>query len=155
MLNEVDFLKLLHLNVENVALSIESPHLDLMQTWFCQSMEKLRHFHSRDLLVNVAWGGDPKYPLKIRLVGDDVHGNSGSFRHFVSTVAQELTSSAMPILVPYLDTGSYKGYFFIRPGRCHVSEEELFKACRMPFGFIHTFLFSPLILYVHNTPAFG
>jgi hypothetical protein len=58
----------------------------------------------------VASGGDPHYPLNIKMAGgEEVHGNSGSFRHFLSAIVEQLHGPTLNLLVPYRGPGNFTG----------------------------------------------
>lgn len=98
-------------------------------TWFHQTMEQFRQFSSEMLLVPVPRGADPHYPLRVSLQGEEVQGNSGSFRQLLATLCDEIQdkSSKVPLLVPYLGPGSFQGSFFLRPGPYTILELEHFR----------------------------
>ncbi|CAB4054717.1 HECTD4 [Lepeophtheirus salmonis] len=84
--------------VEDIGITKE----DSSQTWFVQAMKHLANVDSQQLCVNFATGGDPELPLNVKMIGEEVFGNSGSFRHFLSRTTQELLSRAIPLFVPNL-----------------------------------------------------
>merc|ERR1719219_845084 len=57
--------------------------------------------------------------------GEEVMGNSGSFRHFMSAMVYQLQSPTINLLVPYLGTGSYAGRYFLKPGPINYGEEKM------------------------------
>ncbi len=60
--------------------------------------------------MSVASGGDPHYPLNIKMAGgEEVHGNSGSFRHFLSAIVEQLHGPTLNLLVPYRGPGNFTG----------------------------------------------
>uniref|UniRef100_A0A671QHK9 HECT domain-containing protein n=1 Tax=Sinocyclocheilus anshuiensis TaxID=1608454 RepID=A0A671QHK9_9TELE len=68
-------------------------------TYFCQAARQLSCVPSSQLCVRIASGGDPTYAFNIRFTGEEVHGTSGSFRHFLWQVCKELQSSALSLLL--------------------------------------------------------
>ena len=53
-----------------------------------------------------ARGGDPQYPFNIKVLGDQVQGNSGSFRQFLSEIVNQIHSPTINLLVPYRGQGN-------------------------------------------------
>ncbi len=95
------------------------------ETWFVQALVQLRDHRSSELSVPVASGGDPLFPFRIRLTGEEVLGNSGSFRQFLSRACQEL--SLLSLTSPCLQCESHKGYFHLTPGPLDLVTEEWLK----------------------------
>ena len=50
---------------------------------------------------------------------------SGSFRQFLHRVIEELHGSSLPLVVPYMGNGSFKGMYLIKPGPLTILEEKL------------------------------
>ncbi|XP_055958013.1 probable E3 ubiquitin-protein ligase HECTD4 [Patella vulgata] len=96
-------------------------------TVYCQAYRQLSNIPSSRLCVRLASGGDPTYSFNVRLTGEEVHGNSGSFRHFLGQIAKELQSSAISFLVPCpsSSTGINRGKCFLKPGKMTYPEEKL------------------------------
>uniref|UniRef100_A0A8C0UGJ0 HECT domain E3 ubiquitin protein ligase 4 n=2 Tax=Telluraves TaxID=3073808 RepID=A0A8C0UGJ0_CYACU len=68
-------------------------------SYFCQAARQLGCVPSSQLCVKLASGGDPTYAFNIRFTGEEVHGTSGSFRHFLWQVCKELQSSSLSLLL--------------------------------------------------------
>ena len=96
-------------------------------TWFAQAAAQLKSTSSSELRAPPASGGDPTFPFKVRLEGEEVLGTSGSFKQFLSQACQELQSpsSGLGLLVPALsDEAGQRGSYFLRPGSpCSVHTE--------------------------------
>ena len=77
--------------------------------------------------MQLAAGGDPTYSFNVRLTGEEVHGTSGSFRHFLWQVARELESSVLQLFIaaPSAAAGLNKGKYILRPGPMTFAEEKL------------------------------
>ncbi|QQP52771.1 Uncharacterized protein FKW44_005018, partial [Caligus rogercresseyi] len=95
--------------VEDIGITKESSE----ETWFVQAMNQLQDVDSRQFCVNFATGGDPELPLVVKMEGEEVLGNSGSFRHFLSRSTQELLSGSIPLFVPNLGS-QRKGLWTLR-----------------------------------------
>ena len=75
-----------------------------------QALNQLAEVPSTALNVGVASGGDPQFPFNIKMsAGDEVHGNSGSFRHLLSAIVDQLHSPTLNLLVPYRGPGPFTG----------------------------------------------
>lgn len=98
---------------------------DVCSSLFCQALNQLSEVQSSSLNVSIASGGDPHYPFNIKMLGDEVHGNSGSFRHFLSAIVEQLHGPTLNLLVPYRGTGSYTGRYFLKPGPYNYGEEKM------------------------------
>ncbi|ESO97623.1 hypothetical protein LOTGIDRAFT_228255 [Lottia gigantea] len=94
---------------------------------YCQAYRQLSNIPSSRLCVRLASGGDPTYAFNVRLTGEEVHGNSGSFRHFLGQIAKEIQSSSLSFLVPCpsSSSGINRGKCFLKPGQMTYSEEKL------------------------------
>ena len=88
---------------------------DIATTWFYQSFVIVTQNPSSSLCISGPTSEDPQFPLLIKLSGEDVQGNSGSFRHFLNRIIVELHSTSIPILMPYMGNGPLKGMFILRP----------------------------------------
>ncbi|GFR88453.1 HECT domain containing E3 ubiquitin protein ligase 4 [Elysia marginata] len=97
----------------------------------CQSYRQLCSLSSRKLCVRLACGGDPTYSFNVRMTGEEVHGTSGSFRHYLWQVAKELQSSAVSLLMACPGSGATgggvgsKGRLILKPGKMTYPEENL------------------------------
>ncbi|XP_030623120.1 LOW QUALITY PROTEIN: probable E3 ubiquitin-protein ligase HECTD4 [Chanos chanos] len=96
-------------------------------TYFCQAARQLSSVPSSQLCVKLASGGDPTYAFNIRFTGEEVHGTSGSFRHFLWQVCKELQSSALPLLIPCPSSAANrnKGKYILTPCPISYTEEHL------------------------------
>ena len=98
---------------------------DVCLSLFSQALNQLSEIQSNELNVSIAFGGDPQFPFNIKMMGDEVHGNSGSFRHFLSTIVDQLHSPTLNLLVPYRGTGAFTGRHFLKPGPLNYGEEKM------------------------------
>ncbi|MBN3309272.1 HECD4 ligase, partial [Amia calva] len=96
-------------------------------TYFCQAARQLACVPSSQLCVKLASGGDPTYAFNIRFTGEEVHGTSGSFRHFLWQVCKELQSSALSLLLPCPSSAANrnKGKYILTPSPISYAEEQL------------------------------
>ncbi|XP_064424272.1 probable E3 ubiquitin-protein ligase HECTD4 [Latimeria chalumnae] len=96
-------------------------------TYFCQAARQLASVPSSQLCVKLASGGDPTYAFNIRFTGEEVHGTSGSFRHFLWQVCKELQSSALSLLLPCPSSAANrnKGKYILTPSPITYAEEQL------------------------------
>ncbi|XP_048853239.1 probable E3 ubiquitin-protein ligase HECTD4 isoform X2 [Brienomyrus brachyistius] len=96
-------------------------------TYFCQAARQLSCVPSSQLCVKLASGGDPTYAFNIRFTGEEVHGTSGSFRHFLWQVCKELQSSALSLLLPCPSSAANrnKGKYILTPCPISYAEEQL------------------------------
>uniref|UniRef100_A0A1X7UQ08 HECT domain-containing protein n=1 Tax=Amphimedon queenslandica TaxID=400682 RepID=A0A1X7UQ08_AMPQE len=99
----------------------------LLKTQFCQAANQMLSVPSSQLCVPLASGGDPTYAFNVKLSGEEVHGTSGSFRHFLWQVVRELESPLVPVLIqcPSSASGINKGKFILSTGSMSYSEEKL------------------------------
>ncbi|XP_040202102.1 probable E3 ubiquitin-protein ligase HECTD4 isoform X1 [Rana temporaria] len=95
--------------------------------YFCQAARQLACVPSSQLCVKLASGGDPTYAFNIRFTGEEVHGTSGSFRHFLWQVCKELQSSSLSLLLlcPSSAVNKNKGKFLLTPSPITYAEEQL------------------------------
>ncbi|XP_071497133.1 probable E3 ubiquitin-protein ligase HECTD4 [Diadema antillarum] len=96
-------------------------------TVFCQAAAALAGIDSSQLCVKIASGGDPTYAFNVKLVGEEVHGTSGSFRHFLGEVTKELHGDKLRLLMPCLSSagGGAGGRFMLRPDAMTYPEERM------------------------------
>ncbi|XP_031704959.1 probable E3 ubiquitin-protein ligase HECTD4 isoform X2 [Anarrhichthys ocellatus] len=96
-------------------------------TYLCQAARQLSCVPSSQLCVKLASGGDPTYAFNIRFTGEEVHGTSGSFRHFLWQVCKELQSSALSLLLlcPSAAANRNKGKYILTPCPVSYAEEQL------------------------------
>ena len=104
---------------------IGNTHHDVCSTLFSQALNQLSEIQSAQMNVPVAFGGDPQYPFNIKMQGEEVMGNSGSFRHFMTAMVEQLQSPILNLLVPYKGTGSFAGRYFLKPGPMNFGEEKM------------------------------
>lgn len=97
----------------------------LSSTWFFQSYQILSEIPSSHLCCQIPHSDDPQFPLSIKMVGEEVQGNSGSFREFLAKVIEEVQGSTLPILMPYMGNGQFKGMFQLQPGQPSILSEKL------------------------------
>lgn len=98
----------------NPITSIGSSNECLSATWFFQAWQQLRDVLSSQLCVAMAQGSDPEFPFKVKFVGEEVHGSSGSFRQFFSHVTDEIHGTVLSLTIPYLGLGPFKGRYQLR-----------------------------------------
>ena len=98
---------------------------EVTNTLFSQALNQLAEVQSSQLNVSLAFGGDPQYPFNIKMLGDQVLGNSGSFRHLMSSIVCQLQSSTVALLVPYKGQGPFTGRYFLKPGPVNYGEEKM------------------------------
>uniref|UniRef100_A0A8C0HEC5 HECT domain E3 ubiquitin protein ligase 4 n=1 Tax=Chelonoidis abingdonii TaxID=106734 RepID=A0A8C0HEC5_CHEAB len=96
-------------------------------SYFCQAARQLACVPSSQLCVKLASGGDPTYAFNIRFTGEEVHGTSGSFRHFLWQVCKELQSSSLSLLLlcPSSAVNKNKGKYILTPSPITYAEEQL------------------------------
>ncbi|XP_032954347.1 probable E3 ubiquitin-protein ligase HECTD4 isoform X6 [Rhinolophus ferrumequinum] len=96
-------------------------------SYFCQAARQLASVPSSQLCVKLASGGDPTYAFNIRFTGEEVHGTSGSFRHFLWQVCKELQSSSLSLLLlcPSSAVNKNKGKYILTPSPITCGEEQL------------------------------
>uniref|UniRef100_A0A3Q2L0M6 HECT domain E3 ubiquitin protein ligase 4 n=1 Tax=Equus caballus TaxID=9796 RepID=A0A3Q2L0M6_HORSE len=96
-------------------------------SYFCQAARQLASVPSSQLCVKLASGGDPTYAFNIRFTGEEVHGTSGSFRHFLWQVCKELQSSSLSLLLlcPSSAVNKNKGKYILTPSPLTYGEEQL------------------------------
>ncbi|XP_066465637.1 probable E3 ubiquitin-protein ligase HECTD4 [Tiliqua scincoides] len=96
-------------------------------SYFCQAARQLACVPSSQLCVKLASGGDPTYAFNIRFTGEEVHGTSGSFRHFLWQVCKELQSSLLSLLLlcPSSSVNKNKGKYILTPSPISYGEEQL------------------------------
>ena len=79
---------------------LSDPTQTARETHFCQTAQQLLGIASTQLRVQLAAGGDPTYAFNVKMVGEEVMGTSGSFRHFLWQVITELQSNRLQLLMP-------------------------------------------------------
>ena len=105
--------------------TVEKGNESLSSSWFFQAYQSLSEVNSSNFCTPLPHSDDPHFPLAIKLSGEEVQGNSGSFRQFLHRVIEELHGSSLPLVIPYMGNGSFKGMYLIRPGPLTILEEKL------------------------------
>lgn len=111
--------------------SIGTGEKNVQSSVLCQSYRQLATLSSRKLCVRLACGGDPTYSFNVRMTGEEVHGTSGSFRHYLWQVAKELQSSSVSLLMACPGSSAAggsqgsKGRLILKPGKMTYPEENL------------------------------
>ena len=105
-------------NIEKVSDDIES-------TWFFQSYKVVSETPSNNFCIAMPSSDDPQYPMMVKMTGEEVQGNSGSFRQFMNTVLQEIHSASLPLLMPYMGNGPFKAMYMLRPGPLQILNQKL------------------------------
>ncbi|XP_059095573.1 probable E3 ubiquitin-protein ligase HECTD4 [Tigriopus californicus] len=98
----------------NPITSIGSTNESLSATWFFQTWQQLRDVSSSQFCVAMPQGSDPEFPFKVKFLGEEVHGSSGSFRQFFTHVAEEIHGAVLCLTLPYLGSGPFKGRYQLR-----------------------------------------
>ncbi|WAR02868.1 HECD4-like protein [Mya arenaria] len=93
-------------------------------TSYCQAYRQLAQVPSSQLCVRLALGGDPTYAFNVKFTGEEVHGTSGSFRHFLWKMAREIQEPLLGLLVP-ISGPNNRGRCILRPGLLSQSEQNL------------------------------
>ncbi|MBU72106.1 MAG: hypothetical protein CMN81_08340 [Spongiibacter sp.] len=70
---------------------------DARHSHFEEARRQMESVNPAELRTKLAKGGDPIFPIVVRLTGERVAGNSGSFRDFMLRMAHELQSEALPL----------------------------------------------------------
>ena len=99
---------------------------NLSSTWFFQSYQILSETNSSSFCTQIPHSDDPQFPLLIKMVGEEVQGNSGSFRQFLSRIIEEIHGIALPLFMPYMSNGPFKGMYQLQPGPLNILTEKLF-----------------------------
>ncbi len=94
---------------------LSPPSSNPSATLFHRQMESIDPVQLR---VRLASGGDPTFPLTIRLSGEHVAGTSGSFREFLARMVKDVQGPALSLLMecPSAGVGQNKGMFILRSG---------------------------------------
>jgi hypothetical protein len=87
-------------------------------THFMQALHQLEDIDPMLLRVKLARGGDPIFPINVRLTGEHVAGSSGSYREFMARMVIELHDGIVPLLLecPSAAFGQNVGCHILRPG---------------------------------------
>ncbi|XP_013380029.1 probable E3 ubiquitin-protein ligase HECTD4 isoform X2 [Lingula anatina] len=109
---------------------------DVYQYQLCQAFRQLSQVLSTQLCVRIAAGGDPTYAFNVKFTGEEVHGTSGSFRHFLCQVARELETPALQMLMlcPSTAGSRNKGKYIMSPGGMSYPMEKLLEFVGQLFG---------------------
>ncbi|KAH9492163.1 putative E3 ubiquitin-protein ligase HTD4 [Bulinus truncatus] len=109
--------------LESIGTGEKTSQASILSQSYCQ----LSSISSKKLCVRLASGGDPTYSFNVRMLGEEVHGTSGSFRHYLWQVAKELPSPSLSLFLPCPSSsaGINKGRLLLKPGKMTYSEENL------------------------------
>ncbi|XP_028400510.1 probable E3 ubiquitin-protein ligase HECTD4 [Dendronephthya gigantea] len=107
--------------------SIEASKVADTGPQFHQVAKQLSKVSSAKLRVKVATGGDPSFPLRVILRGEQVLGLGGAYRHFMWIMAREVQSSHLGLLIPCPSAAANrnKGKYILRPGPMTLSERQI------------------------------
>ena len=130
----------------NPLTTIDRGNETMASSWFYQAFQVLSDINSSQLCTALPHSDDPQFPLVIKLSGEEVQGNStfqsndsfdfvdsnsffyyflgGSFRQFLSRIVDELHGASLPLLIPYIGNGPYKGMYLVRPGPLSILEKQ-------------------------------
>ena len=95
---------------------------------------QLQEIDSRCLNVTPAKGGDPQFPFNVKFLGDEVLGNSGSFRHFLSSIVDQLHGPTLNLLIPYRGTGTSMFFSYLCVFRLFPNLKDLAKKVSKPWN---------------------
>eukprot|EP00800_Vazella_pourtalesii_P003218 TRINITY_DN1323_c0_g1_i3.p1 TRINITY_DN1323_c0_g1~~TRINITY_DN1323_c0_g1_i3.p1 ORF type:complete len:2260 (+),score=553.45 TRINITY_DN1323_c0_g1_i3:560-6781(+) len=115
--------------------SVEGTQTSPWMTEFYQGVQQLSRTPSPQLCVDLRQiGGEPTYAFDVRMPG--VHGNAGSFRHFIWRIIVEIKSSILPLFVPCPSAaaGFHKDRFILNPTPLTYLEERLLMYLGMFIG---------------------
>ena len=111
--------------------------IDGQSSWFLSAMTQIMSNgeNSVKLWVPLARGGDPRFPFLVRLKGEHVQGTSGSFRDFMSRIANEL-QTYLDLFFSYTGSDSlYKGFYHLKTGfNISPKEGNMLKFLGLIFG---------------------
>ena len=108
--------------IDDLAKSNEN----LSSTWFFQSYQILCETHSSNFCTQMPHSDDPQFPILVKMVGEEVQGNSGSFRQFLARIIEEIHGTTLPLFMPYMCNGPFKGMYQVQPGPLNILTEKLF-----------------------------
>jgi hypothetical protein len=93
-------------------------HAQSASSEFVQAMHQMFGIDPSLFRVKLASGGDPSFPVNVRLAGESVQGTSGSFREFMLRMVHDLQNPATGLLIecPSSALGSYKGRYVLKSG---------------------------------------
>jgi E3 ubiquitin-protein ligase HECTD4 len=108
--------------------------VELARTQFMQAAHQVSELDPSLMRVKLASGGDPLFPLNVRLEG--VHGLSGSFRDFMLRMAHEVQSHVLPLVMecPSGAFGVNKGKYILRPGTPTFPVAQMLEFVGVLFG---------------------
>ena len=108
--------------IDNLSKSNEN----LTSTWFFQSYQILSEINSSNFCTQLPHSDDPQFPILIKMVGEEVQGNSGSFRQFLARIIEEIHGTTLPLFMPYMNNGPFKGMYQVHPGPLNILTEKLY-----------------------------
>ena len=108
--------------IDDLAKSNEN----LSSTWFFQSYQILCETNSSNFCTQMPHSDDPQFPILVKMVGEEVQGNSGSFRQFLARIIEEIHGTTLPLFMPYMCNGPFKGMYQVQPGPLNILTEKLF-----------------------------
>ena len=108
--------------IDNLSKSNEN----LTSTWFFQSYQILSEINSSNFCTQLPHSDDPQFPILIKMVGEEVQGNSGSFRQFLARIIEEIHDTTLPLFMPYMNNGPFKGMYQVHPSPLNILTEKLY-----------------------------
>ena len=108
--------------IDNLSKSNEN----LTSTWFFQSYQILSEINSSNFCTQLPHSDDPQFPILIKMVGEEVQGNSGSFRQFLARIIEEIHGTTLPLFMPYMNNGPFKGMYQVHPSPLNILTEKLY-----------------------------
>merc|ERR1719225_1312336 len=108
--------------IDNLSKSNEN----LTSTWFFQSYQILSEISSSNFCTQLPHSDDPQFPILIKMVGEEVQGNSGSFRQFLARIIEEIHGTTLPLFMPYMNNGPFKGMYQVHPSPLNILTEKLY-----------------------------
>ena len=115
--------------------SVDGTQTSPWSTEFYQGVQQLSRTPSPQLCVDLRQiGGEPTYAFDVRMPG--VHGNAGSFRHFIWRIVVEIKSSILPLFIPCPSAGAgfHKDKYVLNPIPMTYVEERLLMYLGMFMG---------------------
>lgn len=89
------------------------------------------------LRVKVATGGDPSFPLRVNLRGEQVLGLGGAYRHFMWIMGREVQSSHLGLFVPCPSAAANKNKVSMRRSRYLVGDMRGYKGGLFCIKLVH------------------
>ena len=105
--------------------SLSQENDSLSSTWFYSSIQILSNVNSSNFCTRLPQSDDPQFPLNIKMIGEEVQGNSGSFRQFLNRITEELQGTILSLLMPYMGNGPFKGLYQLLPAPNTILTEKL------------------------------